>query len=330
MRPKTKASAAQTNMAVSATSSKAKTPVAPPPPARNTPTAPGPVRWSDVVAGRKSTHPDVAPIQRVINITELCENVLDHLPVQDLYRAKRVCRRFTAVINKSTALKPNLFLELRINNVTWVVPDESPCLGGSLLAGPKADEYVSEARAGGRPTNQITIFELHPMLNISEYDRSIAFSTDGLTYFMRHYFRNPGVYEMHCEAKFTHGRIEDLPTASSLNNMYLSQPPVKQLCLDTSGPYYSEAAGGIMYGSVGSVTISDPVGITFAQLSRAAYDLTSRKHSAYVSRIRFKGGVPLMTQEKEIVEKAGEVLADKDPFIPASCARTVCQGCQRH
>ena len=65
----------------------------------------GPVRWSDIAADRKSTHPDVAPIKRILDTAELCENVLKHLPPRDLVRLQRLCRATQAVIESSPALK---------------------------------------------------------------------------------------------------------------------------------------------------------------------------------------------------------------------------------
>jgi len=322
MRPKTKASAAQTNMAVSATSSKAKMPVAPPPSVRSTPTAPGPVRWSDVVAGRKSTHPAVAPVQSVINITELCENVLIYLSVQDLCRAKRVCRQLNTVINQSSVLKSNLFLEPRVNNTTWVIPSSelSSCDEGSILAGPKADRYVSEAKSSGMATRELDVLELHPALTVNRYHNSLVMF-GGMTYFLRHYLSDPEWYFNFCGVEVNNDRIDiaNLSVTSSLNNMYLSQPPIKKVFICRNSRYV-DSNGKIWWGD--SVNIQNPVGITFGQLAAAARAF--KHHDSIV----FSGGVPFTREEKTTIERAGEVVGDKDPFFPRVNYAPKCRKCE--
>jgi hypothetical protein len=52
-----------------------------------------PVRWSDVAANRQTTHPLAAPIQKVLHIVEIVENILQYLPEKDLlFTAQATCK----------------------------------------------------------------------------------------------------------------------------------------------------------------------------------------------------------------------------------------------
>lgn len=48
---------------------------------------------------------------KLIDTTELCEQILSYLSCTELCRAKRVCQRFRAVIDSSLILQRHLFLE---------------------------------------------------------------------------------------------------------------------------------------------------------------------------------------------------------------------------
>ncbi|TKA64273.1 hypothetical protein B0A55_10212 [Friedmanniomyces simplex] len=63
---------------------------------------------SDVAAGRESTHQDAAPmtpVKRVMFTYELCEMVLDCLPLLDLLCTKRICRSVKNTIASSSKLQ---------------------------------------------------------------------------------------------------------------------------------------------------------------------------------------------------------------------------------
>lgn len=68
-----------------------------------------PKRWSNLVAGRQSTHPDVGTVKaaaaiRALEIPELCENILEFLPTKDVLRAYRICRKINDIITGSSKL----------------------------------------------------------------------------------------------------------------------------------------------------------------------------------------------------------------------------------
>lgn len=69
------------------------------------------VRWSDVAADRKSTHPDAAPIKSLLGVEELREPVLTYLALQELFRARGVCGTFRNVVDTSPTLQQTLFLK---------------------------------------------------------------------------------------------------------------------------------------------------------------------------------------------------------------------------
>jgi hypothetical protein len=52
-----------------------------------------PVRWSDVAANRRTTHPLAAPIQKVLHIVEIVESILQYLTEKDLlFTAQATCK----------------------------------------------------------------------------------------------------------------------------------------------------------------------------------------------------------------------------------------------
>ena len=48
----------------------------------------------------------------VINVVELMEHVLVHLPAIDIYNIRRVCKQWNTIVKTSTIIKEKLFLKL--------------------------------------------------------------------------------------------------------------------------------------------------------------------------------------------------------------------------
>jgi hypothetical protein len=53
-----------------------------------------------------------APMQQVFATAELLENVLIHLPIQNILTSQRVCRQFKDVVQTSPAIRYKLFLRV--------------------------------------------------------------------------------------------------------------------------------------------------------------------------------------------------------------------------
>lgn len=78
--------------------------------------------------GRKS-----APINKIIDVAELCEQVLSHLPLHDLLHAMQVCRTFKATIENSPRLQKNLFLVPDLPRPNLAISSSGTLLSGTRL-----------------------------------------------------------------------------------------------------------------------------------------------------------------------------------------------------
>jgi hypothetical protein len=105
---------------------------------------------------RKNTREKENPVHNVVNTSELCERILKYLPTVDLSRSKRVCRRFSEVIDWSLVLQENLFLRARLNNVLCATLATKPM--PELLIGLQSmpDSHAKEV------AGEVIIYEQHP------------------------------------------------------------------------------------------------------------------------------------------------------------------------
>lgn len=127
----------------------------------STPVMRAATRWSDIAAGRKSTHPDAAPIKRILDIPELCEQVLLHLPPRDLIHARGVCHTFRDLIDKTKPLQRALFLQVDQTACapTCVLNEE-----GKLLAGETAQKHIKAMGARGIYLTSFPVYAINPLL----------------------------------------------------------------------------------------------------------------------------------------------------------------------
>lgn len=117
-----------------------------------------PSQQSEPVAESNNSHSDTAPVQKVIGTFELCEQILADLTCIELGRARRVCRRFCAVIDKSPTLRKDLYLDARVDNST------AASHVFMLTRGSKARLLISKTASSNMSAKEITLFELHPVL----------------------------------------------------------------------------------------------------------------------------------------------------------------------
>lgn len=197
-------------------------------------------RWSDIVAGRNSTLPAVAPIQPIVDTYELCEQVLSYLPIKDLSRVRGVCHKIKGVVDSSLVLQQTLFLKPRQCKTIWVSLDGPD--NARLLTGSKAMKHIAASRSNGRVTDEVEIFELHPLLLTEPHCRDMDF---GMADFVYHY-RFPELSRgsnatrpRACPVDFVSTRFDrELLGALHhpyLNKMFLSQPPVKEVTVHIEG-----------------------------------------------------------------------------------------------
>lgn len=276
-----------------------------------------PIRWSDIAANRKSTHPNACPILPIINTFELCEHVLSYLSAKDLGLTKSVCRQIKAVVDSSLLLQQDLFLKPRFNNPSWVFTDST------LLTGSKADQLIKVAEAKGGPTGEQVIFELHPALKIDRCNALPLGLIDTMDMLQdKHTRLDPNWTKGTFQAELVNDTlIGQTQTSSALDEMYLSQPPVKEVQVVVQESYkldfhdkpfnydWSE-----WYIPLVGITVRDEEGLTFGKVPTEVRRRFGGKEHAFVKHIHFRGGLPFTREDKEMIEEFDEITEKNDPY----------------
>ena len=151
-------------------------------------------------------HPNQSAIHKTIAITELLEQILSNLSIFELCRARRASRIFRNTIDYSLLLQRDLFLEPHTRSLQEAGED-------SVAADSSASTHPLIARAGP---------------NLKSKPES-EFETD---LYLEGRFAEPGGYSvlrnLH-QLTQTYGDISGLADDSILHNMFLTNPPVKQV-----------------------------------------------------------------------------------------------------
>ncbi|GAB7359150.1 hypothetical protein MBLNU230_g5217t1 [Neophaeotheca triangularis] len=185
-----------------------------------------PIRWSDVAGARKSTHPDVAPIKRILAITEVCEAVLVQLSPIDIVKARVVCKTFRDVVDTSPTIKELLFL-VRGKEVTpWVSVNN----GSQYYTGKKAAATL--ATADNKPLKIVRPVIFNPILLLGSR-KTLGLKDRLETPYSHHPGRNITLgLDMHKQWKWSGSSI--------VSDMYLSYPPVTSIFYSIRGTVESE------------------------------------------------------------------------------------------
>jgi hypothetical protein len=174
-----------------------------------------------------------APIEKLINIFELYEQVLSHLPMDDLLHAMQVCRTLKLNIENSSRLQKEFIsvpdFERKIRSVITS--------RRTLLSGAKAAQHIAAAEAAGeeeeeeeeeKEKGEVTFYTPHPSIRLHE--RGLPITHPGLVSYAvsRVFYHHPS----------GRGNISAFVLSSadiwsrkrtSLENMLLTQPPIKRL-----------------------------------------------------------------------------------------------------
>jgi hypothetical protein len=168
-----------------------------------------------------------APIEKLINIFELCEQVLSHLPMDDLLHAMQVCRALKLNIeNLSRLQKELIFVPDFERKIRTVITSRH-----TLLSGAKAAQHIAAAEAAGEEEEEkgeVTFYTPHPSIRLHE--RGLLITHPGLVSYAvsRVFYHHPS----------GRGNISAFVLSSadiwsqkrtSLENMLLTQPPIKRL-----------------------------------------------------------------------------------------------------
>lgn len=277
-----------------------------------TPTESEPVRWSDIAASRKSTHPTVAPIKRILETTELCENVLQYIPPRDLVLLRRVCRAINAVINTSPVLQTKLFLKgvSSSENIPWVLDRD---LG--LLAGAQASECIKRSKtAPGPAPRTVQVFVYNPLVLSKSYsneDRGLLSRLECYDQFEATHQDN---LSLRADIK---SQLSALSGKASCLAMLLSQPPLTKITVEARGmceyePWVDRRGLPRWYnGCIGRKTIANDRGVTVSQLVDTIRFESRRGAQDY---ILYTDDFGVRSDQKEFVERVGRVTEDTDPW----------------
>lgn len=262
---------------------------------------PGPKRWSDITASRQSTHPSLSASNRLFGTYELCEQILNCLPMKEVVRATRVCRSIKEVVGNSTRLQTKLFILPDSKAKTFAVSDSR-----TLLSGLRAEQHIAATEAGGKgKTGEVALFVFHPLLSVSYTAR--RFKQAGMVQFaINHVEANHSRRGEQRQVTISNPRIvKQRLNISTISDMLLSQPPVKTVILDITAPKRTP-----------QVPIHSETGVTFGQVLRAVFMMKADPPYADGPPnvyLRFEGGFIVEPGARKLAEEAGELSVDDDP-----------------
>lgn len=274
-----------------------------------------PARYSDIAAGRDSKS-ESTPIQRLLDTFELCEQVLEYLPMKDVLQITRVCRVFKTNIENSTRLQAKLFLAPDRTLKRLVV---SP--SGTLLAGHRIEQYVGVATT---VTNQdidstrfaervnageISLYTPHPYLRPDRL--SDRYKRMGMVKYAT--VCNDTQRKDDCNAlTLDLDNALSIPTSSSFHKMLLSQPPA----VEVSVRMPLSSGRGPQRSLIRTKRIFNGSGVTMGNVLMAIRRTTNLKDVlSYTKHVDFllSRGFVANEEARKVLEKAGELSPYDDP-----------------
>lgn len=276
------------------------------------PASPAPlVRYSDIAAGRPHTYHGT-PVEKVVGTFELFEQVLGYLPVKEVLRATQVCRAFKKTIENSSLLQAKLFLGPDLTARKLAVSDS-----GSLLSGARAERHIAaaEAQDNHRRTGEIALRVIHPALK--------------RTYVSERYKHMGAVKfaEVCVEStqngahRFLHFRdfmrTVVLSSTSSLDKMFLCQPPVTQATVHLRKKHLS--LDGVFHAV--PICVHNPQGVTFGDVLLAAQRKMGLSREVFQKvclsgmSVDLNEGIVVSSKARKMADKApaGELRTEDDP-----------------
>jgi hypothetical protein len=267
--------------------------------------APEPMRYSDIAAGRDARE-NGTPIEKLINTFELCEQVLDYLPMEEVLRATRICRAFKINIENSSRLQAKLYFKADLTMKKLAVSST-----GTLLSGFKAEQHIAAAEtAEDGKSGEIALYVPHPRLEsayVSDRYRSMGMVKYAAVCVETCNGHNDAVLS------FRDPRIIfALSETSSLHRMLICQPPIIQV----TASYPAACTGGLPT-STRQLTVRNEEGVTTGDVVtalRQAPGLTTdlRAISLYFS-VSIKGGFLVDSLARSVAERSAELSSEDDP-----------------
>lgn len=249
-----------------------------------------------------------APIDKILNVVELCEQVLSHLPLFDLLQATQVCRTFKKTIDNSHRLQKNLFLAPDLPRPRLAISSSD-----ALLSGTRAAQHIAAAEAAGAPeTGEFTCCTPHSALQLDpeshrivavarKYKGMVAYAAD------RFHPSNMCTNDSMIVRDPIRSWTENGTNPSGLDSMLITQPPVTSVHLELPGARKFKADREVA-NRTGGVTFGD-VFKTFKRIAPG--------HSLTYLRewwISFDSRTFVVSAEARVaVERAGELSSEDDP-----------------
>lgn len=247
-----------------------------------------------------------APVDKIVNVVELYEQVLSHLSLYDLLHAMQACRAFKTIIENSLVLQKNLFLVPDLPR-----PQLAMSTSGTLLSGTRAAQHIAAAQAaGGCETGEFTCCTLHPALQLDpesyrivrcfkKYKGMVKYAAERFD--PSEFFTTDSVVV--CD--FVWSSIEKGSKSSGLDDMLVTQPPVTSLQIVTrcNSRYNCHAA---------DKTVGVTFGDVFKTIKRtgASYCFENcRQWWIYFDRRAFV----VSAEARAAIERAGELSSEDDP-----------------
>jgi len=238
-----------------------------------------------------------ASIDKILNIVELCEQVLSHIPMNDLLHATQICRGFKTTIENSSLLQKKLFLapDLARKNRTAISSKRT------LLSGAKAAQHIAAAEAAGEDdTGEVIFYIPHPAIKLRE--REINFKHPGLVSY--------AVCRVKLEFHSGEGAIRASVLSSadirsqkstSLENMFLTQPPITRVKV-------SEGQGYMPWDKKQQVLVN--TGVKFRDVFKAMRALRADRVPHIIT---FYEGIVASAKTRDLAENADELTVKDDP-----------------
>lgn len=251
-----------------------------------------------------------APIDKILNVVELCEQVLSHLPMNDLLHAMQVCRILKADIDSSHKLQHNLFLAPDLKRQKLTISST-----GALLSGVKAAQHIAAARAAGRQTvGEITCCTLHPALQLDPESHRVLSAEgkrQGIVEYAAQRF-DPSFLVITDSVTVRNSILSSTKNGSNaagLGGMLITQPPVPSVVV-----YVAFDADG--YGVCYHRPSSNTAGVTFGDVFKTVAEIQAKYWRRLIRGwwISFDCRVFVVSdQAREAVERAGELTSEEDP-----------------
>jgi hypothetical protein len=285
------------------------------------------MRYSDIAAGRDARE-NGTPIDKLINTFELCEQVLDYLPMEEVLLATRICRALKTNIENSSRLKAKLFLapDLTIKKLAVSAT-------GTLLSGVKAERaFEALASTAEQTTGSGTSILLptahadHHLNSAEDFDRTDESEGREIALYKPHPWLTAGRlsdrYRRRGMVKYATVCLETrryasamylvfncqnvltpLSDTSSLNKMFLCQPPAKEVSVWYPCPSMNMGK-----------TIRNETGVTIGEVIRTTSWIPSLQN--VIPRgieVVLQGGFVANSEARDVAERAGELSPEDDP-----------------